>query len=157
MLNKYLPFVYSNMDLMVWIWIMNTQPTNNQLQKNKLLQLGVGKNTFQMQGLYGGFNIYNFGSLELNILKQAQYFFSLAIIDFSDYFLFRELKTAFQPYGYELTAAVAAGKDKIDAGYDVPEISKYLDAIHLMSYDLHGSWESTVRFLPNMDILDSCN
>ena len=55
------------------------------------------------------------------------------------------MKTAFQPYGYELTAAVPTGKDKVDAGYDVPEISKYLDAIHLMSYDLHGSWEDTVR------------
>ena len=40
---------------------------------------------------------------------------------------------------------MAAGKDKIDAGYDVPEMSKYLDAIHIMSYDLHGSWEDTVR------------
>ena len=59
----------------------------------------------------------------------------------------RELKTAFIPYGWELTAAVAAGKDKIDAGYDVPEISKYLDAIHIMTYDLHGSWESQVNII----------
>ena len=57
----------------------------------------------------------------------------------------RELKTAFLPYGWELTAAVAAGRSTIDAGYDVPEISKYLDAIHLMTYDLHGSWESQVN------------
>ncbi|XP_023347581.1 acidic mammalian chitinase isoform X3 [Eurytemora carolleeae] len=57
----------------------------------------------------------------------------------------KELKTAFKPYGWELTAAVAAGKSKIDAGYDVPELSKYLDAIHLMTYDMHGSWESTVN------------
>ncbi len=61
------------------------------------------------------------------------------------------MKTAFEPYGYELTAAVAAGKDKIDAGYDVPEISKYLDAIHIMSYDLHGSWESTVSIVYHRD------
>ena len=67
------------------------------------------------------------------------------------FFSCRELKTAFEPYGYELTAAVAAGKDKIDAGYDVPEISKYLDAIHIMSYDLHGSWESTVSFVYHRD------
>ena len=56
----------------------------------------------------------------------------------------KELKTAFAPYGWELTAAVAGGKSTIDAGYDVPELSKYLDAIHLMTYDFHGSWESTV-------------
>ncbi|XP_052761892.1 chitotriosidase-1-like [Mya arenaria] len=40
-----------------------------------------------------------------------------------------------------LSAAVGAGKDKIDTAYDVPAISQYLDMINLMSYDLHGSWE----------------
>ncbi|KAK7112259.1 hypothetical protein V1264_011736 [Littorina saxatilis] len=40
-----------------------------------------------------------------------------------------------------LSAAVAAGKSKIDTAYDVVEISKHLDFINLMSYDLHGSWE----------------
>ena len=56
----------------------------------------------------------------------------------------KELKTVFEPYGWELTAAVAAGKEIIDAGYDGPEISQYLDAIHLMTYDMHSSWESVV-------------
>ncbi|XP_053382557.1 probable chitinase 10 [Mercenaria mercenaria] len=40
-----------------------------------------------------------------------------------------------------ITAAVAAGKDKIDTAYEVPEISRLLNFINLMSYDLHGSWE----------------
>jgi len=66
----------------------------------------------------------------------------------------KELKEAFEPYGWELTAAVAAGKDKIDAGYDVPEISKYLDAIHIMTYDLHGSWENEVNHQAPMTTSD---
>ncbi|XP_050952236.1 acidic mammalian chitinase [Labeo rohita] len=41
-----------------------------------------------------------------------------------------------------LTAAVAAGKGTIDAGYEIAEVAKYLDFINVMTYDFHGSWES---------------
>ncbi|KAK7112091.1 chitinase-3-like protein 1 [Littorina saxatilis] len=41
-----------------------------------------------------------------------------------------------------LSSAVAAGKDKIDTAYDIPVLSQELDFISLMSYDLHGSWET---------------
>ncbi|XP_062997962.1 chitotriosidase-1-like [Elgaria multicarinata webbii] len=40
-----------------------------------------------------------------------------------------------------LTAAVAAGKETIDKGYEVDKISQLLDFINLMTYDFHGSWE----------------
>ncbi|XP_067863652.1 acidic mammalian chitinase-like [Heptranchias perlo] len=40
-----------------------------------------------------------------------------------------------------LTAAVAAGKETIDAGYEIAEVSQYLDFISVMAYDFHGSWE----------------
>lgn len=43
-----------------------------------------------------------------------------------------------------LTAAVPASFEAIAAGYDVPEISKYLDLINVMTYDFHGQWERTV-------------
>jgi chitinase len=56
----------------------------------------------------------------------------------------RELRAAFQPKGWELTAAVSANATKVDTGYEVSEISEMLDAIHLMTYDLHGSWENQV-------------
>lgn len=41
-----------------------------------------------------------------------------------------------------LSAAVPAGKSNIDTGFDVPAVAKELDFINLMTYDLHGSWES---------------
>ncbi|XP_066942215.1 chitinase-3-like protein 1 [Macrobrachium rosenbergii] len=54
----------------------------------------------------------------------------------------KELKTAFQPEGLILTAAVGASKALTVSSYDVPTLSQYLDYIHLMTYDFHGSWES---------------
>ena len=41
-----------------------------------------------------------------------------------------------------LTGAVPAGYKKIDAGYEVDKIAKSLDWINLMTYDLHGKWET---------------
>ena len=43
-----------------------------------------------------------------------------------------------------LTAAVPASFEAIEAGYDVPEISQYLDFINVMTYDFHGQWEKEV-------------
>lgn len=41
-----------------------------------------------------------------------------------------------------LTAAVAAAPtEKVTKAYEVARISKSLDWINLMTYDLHGSWE----------------
>ncbi|CAC5409184.1 E3.2.1.14 [Mytilus coruscus] len=40
-----------------------------------------------------------------------------------------------------LTAAVAAGEETIESAYEIGPISKELDFINLMAYDLHGSWE----------------
>uniref|UniRef100_A0A3B4VIH0 chitinase n=1 Tax=Seriola dumerili TaxID=41447 RepID=A0A3B4VIH0_SERDU len=41
-----------------------------------------------------------------------------------------------------ISAAVAAGKATIDAGYEIAEMAKYLDFINVMTYDFHGTWES---------------
>ncbi|XP_036337628.1 probable chitinase 10 [Rhagoletis pomonella] len=65
--------------------------------------------------------------------------------------LLRELRIAFEGEAKStglprllLTAAVPASFEAIAAGYDVPEISKYLDFINVMTYDFHGQWERTV-------------
>uniref|UniRef100_H3D4T3 chitinase n=1 Tax=Tetraodon nigroviridis TaxID=99883 RepID=H3D4T3_TETNG len=40
-----------------------------------------------------------------------------------------------------LSAAVPASKKTIDAGFEIAEISKYLDFINVMTYDFHGNWD----------------
>uniref|UniRef100_A0AAY4E946 Acidic mammalian chitinase n=1 Tax=Denticeps clupeoides TaxID=299321 RepID=A0AAY4E946_9TELE len=58
--------------------------------------------------------------------------------------LCKELLEAFEAEGTSsrhlrlmLSAAVPAKKDTIDAGYEIAEISKYLDFINVMTYDYH--------------------
>ncbi|KAL0809643.1 hypothetical protein ABMA28_011168 [Loxostege sticticalis] len=58
--------------------------------------------------------------------------------------LVRELSEAFKPRGYILTAALGAGKDTMEAAYDLPKLSRYLDLMHMMCYDYHGTWDGTV-------------
>ena len=37
---------------------------------------------------------------------------------------------------------MAAGKTQIDLAYDIPRLGEQLDFISLMTYDIHGDWES---------------
>ncbi|XP_070767013.1 acidic mammalian chitinase-like [Enoplosus armatus] len=62
--------------------------------------------------------------------------------------LCQELLAAFEKEATEtrkprllVTAAVAAGKGNIDDGYEIADISKFLDFINVMSYDFHGAWD----------------
>ena len=59
--------------------------------------------------------------------------------------LLRELKEALSRENLLLTAAVGAGKLRIDIAYDIPEVAKYLDLINVMTYDLHGGWENVTH------------
>ena len=43
---------------------------------------------------------------------------------------------------FQLTAAISGFLSAIKEGLDIPVLSDNLDAIHIMAYDFHGSWES---------------
>jgi len=45
-----------------------------------------------------------------------------------------------------LTAAVGVGKATADEAYDIPAMNQHLDLISLMTYDMHGTWESITGF-----------
>ncbi|CAG4968580.1 unnamed protein product [Parnassius apollo] len=55
--------------------------------------------------------------------------------------LLKELRQEFNKHGLTLSAAVASVKKMAIQSYDIPGISKYLDAVSLMTYDLHGPWD----------------
>lgn len=52
-----------------------------------------------------------------------------------------ELSQVLKPKGLLLSTAVSPAKKVIDAGYDVPRISKCFDWIAVMTYDYHGQWD----------------
>lgn len=73
-------------------------------------------------------------------------------------FLCKELRQAFEAESMLsgrprilLTAAVAAGKSTIIRGYEPAKLARYLDMLHLMSYDLTGSWERKTGHHTSMD------
>ncbi|XP_017477717.1 PREDICTED: chitinase-3-like protein 1 [Rhagoletis zephyria] len=55
--------------------------------------------------------------------------------------LLRELREGLDPFQYLLSAAVGSSADSASRSYDIPEVSKYLDIISVMAYDLHGPWD----------------
>ncbi|CAH2058203.1 unnamed protein product, partial [Iphiclides podalirius] len=57
--------------------------------------------------------------------------------------LLGELRQEFDKHGLLLSAAVAAVKDMASLSYDIPGISKYLDLVNIMTYDLYGPWDPT--------------
>ncbi|CAL4110837.1 unnamed protein product, partial [Meganyctiphanes norvegica] len=56
--------------------------------------------------------------------------------------LLSELHNALSAENLILTAAVSAGKDTIDVGYDVAGMVPFLDYICLMAYDMYGPWDN---------------
>lgn len=77
------------------------------------------------------------------MLKNYQ-FFNMFIFKENHAKLVRELRNEFDKHGLILTAAVAAAEFSMSKSYNIPEISKYLDFINVMTYDLHGAWDKAV-------------
>lgn len=56
--------------------------------------------------------------------------------------LLAETRAQLAPNGYLLTAAVAATENSARISYDIPAVVAQLDFINLMTYDMHGPWNS---------------
>jgi chitinase len=65
--------------------------------------------------------------------------------------LLAEFRTQLDAYGddtdthYELTAFLPAAPAKIDAGFEVRKVFRYLDFATVQGYDFHGTWETTTN------------
>ncbi len=51
---------------------------------------------------------------------------------------------------YNLTMFVPVDPEKVDAGFDVPQIMPYLDFITVQGYDFHGAFESSTMHQANL-------
>ncbi|KAG8182778.1 hypothetical protein JTE90_018652 [Oedothorax gibbosus] len=60
--------------------------------------------------------------------------------------LLQELKEALHAKELMLTSTVSGVRYFIDTAYDIPGISKELDQIHLLSFNLHGAWQPFTGF-----------
>lgn len=58
--------------------------------------------------------------------------------------LVKELKTDFNKYNLLLTSAIGAAKNTIDQAYSVKMLSRYLDYMHIMTYDYGGTWDKKI-------------
>lgn len=67
--------------------------------------------------------------------------------------LLEELKQVLQPYNKLLTLAVGATEKSASISYDIPKLVRNVDFVNLMSYDLHGSWNSFTGLIGKFKIL----
>ncbi|KAJ6643690.1 putative chitinase 2 [Pseudolycoriella hygida] len=58
--------------------------------------------------------------------------------------LVKELRDELKPHNLLLTSAIGASIKVIDEAYNVRELSKYLDFLHIMCYDYGGSWDKKI-------------
>ncbi|KAL1512587.1 hypothetical protein ABEB36_002156 [Hypothenemus hampei] len=56
--------------------------------------------------------------------------------------MLEELKVAFIPRGFILSAAVNCAKVNVDISYNVTLLNEYLDYVNVMCYDFHGEFDN---------------
>ncbi|CAG2120468.1 unnamed protein product [Medioppia subpectinata] len=56
--------------------------------------------------------------------------------------LLEELKLAFEPHGFLLTAALSPGKSTIDHAFVIPKLNELVDWANVMAYDYHGGFDN---------------
>lgn len=61
--------------------------------------------------------------------------------------LLRELRQAFAPHQFLLTAALTTAKYNMDHAYIVKGVSDNLDFLNLMTYDYHGTWNKKIGYV----------
>lgn len=71
--------------------------------------------------------------------------------------LVRDLSEAFKPNKWLLSATVSSDPKAIDAGYDVPQLNRYLDWISLMTYEYHDSFDPVTGPIAPISSKDGLN
>jgi chitinase len=66
-----------------------------------------------------------------------------------------EATTATGGKEYLLTMAVPVNPEKLDNGFHLSELAKHVDWFHLMSYDIHGSWDEVAGSNTDMEYISS--
>ncbi|CAF1436071.1 unnamed protein product [Adineta steineri] len=141
---------------------INLLKTKNRRMKTLLTLGGASVNSIQFRNVFQHDKIrrefirntikylrkYKFDGLDLDweypITEKDRQIFSLTVRDYR--LEFQNETSLTNRTRLLLTAAVAAYQPKIQAGYDIQEISLFLDYINLMTYDYHGSWNSYIGF-----------
>ncbi|XP_055374479.1 probable endochitinase [Condylostylus longicornis] len=84
---------------------------------------------------------YNFDGIDMDWEYPAQRGGDVAVDKANFVNWLKEFRTEVDKHGLLLTAAVASAEFSASQSYDIPKLSKYLDFINIMAYDLHGSWD----------------
>ncbi|CAH0716963.1 unnamed protein product, partial [Brenthis ino] len=58
--------------------------------------------------------------------------------------LIKELSEAFEPKGFLLTGSLRSNSGEMNSLYNLEHVNYYLDFLHIMGYEFHGSWDEVI-------------